>query len=41
MNNDTLNKTKEYIDTTSINLLYTSKSNFNDFKSLFNYLIKN
>mgnify|MGYP001313893519 CR=1 FL=1 len=41
MNNDTLSKTKEYIDITSINLLYTSKSNYNDFKDLFNYLIKN
>ena len=41
LNNDTLSKTKEYIDITSINLLYTSKSNYNDFKDLFKLLIKN
>ena len=41
INNDTLSKTKEYIDITSINLLYTSKSNYNDFKDLFKLLIKN
>jgi hypothetical protein len=41
MNNDTLNKLKEYIDITSINLLYTSKNNYNNFKNLFNSLIKN
>ena len=41
MNNDTLSKLKEYIDITSINLLYSSKNNYNDFKNLFNFLIKN
>ena len=41
MNNDTLNKLKEYIDITSINLLYTSKNNYNDFKQKFNILIEN
>ena len=41
MNNDTLSKLKEYIDITSINLLYSSKNNYNDFKELFNSLIKN
>ena len=28
MNNDTLSKLKEYIDITSINLLYSSKNNY-------------
>ena len=41
MNNDTLNKLKEYIDITSINILYTSKNNYNDFKQKFNILIEN
>ena len=41
MNHDTLSKLKEYIDITSINLLYSSKNNYNDFKDLFNSLIKN
>ena len=41
MNNDTISKLKEYIDITSINLLYSSKNNYNDFKDLFNSLIKN